>query len=190
MKISVEMWFTLLIKHFCSFFYFSSILMCSRPGWMGPWAVGCSIRYGGWWPCMWQRGWSLMILGVPSNPSHFMILWFFCCYYVTPVCFHGCRSNKRKLFLASVNKYLNSNPSSYSFIFVWIYKKETKKKVTSLLSQESLTPLTPGEQASSCYIESQNPESFELEGSLRGHLVQHPCNEQGLLQLYRVLDYR
>ena len=65
-----------------------------------------------------------------------------------------------------------------------------QKKVTSLLSQESPTPLTPGEQASSCYIESQNPESFELEESLRGHLVQLPCNEQGLLQLYRVLDYR
>ena len=48
----------------------------SRTGWMGPWAAWSSIRYGGWWPCMWQGGWSLRILEVPSNPNHSMILWF------------------------------------------------------------------------------------------------------------------
>ena len=46
---------------------------CSRPGWMGPWAAWSSIRYGGWWPSLQQGGWSFMILGVPSNPSHSMI---------------------------------------------------------------------------------------------------------------------
>ena len=50
---------------------------CSRPGWMGPWAAWSSIRYEGWWPCLWQGGWSLMILQVPSNPSHSMILRFY-----------------------------------------------------------------------------------------------------------------
>jgi len=30
-------------------------------------------------------------------------------------------------------------------------------------------------------------ESFMLEGSLKGHLVQLPCNVQGHLQLHRVL---
>jgi len=50
---------------------------CSRPGWMEPWAAQSSPRSGGWWPCLWQRGWNLMILGVPSNPSHFLILWFY-----------------------------------------------------------------------------------------------------------------
>jgi len=29
-------------------------------------------------------------------------------------------------------------------------------------------------------------ESFELEGTLRGHLVQLPCNEQGHLQFHQV----
>ena len=29
--------------------------------------------------------------------------------------------------------------------------------------------------------------SFELEGTLKSHLVQLPCNEQGHLQLHRVL---
>jgi len=38
-------------------------------------SIWSSIRYGSWWPCMRQRGWSLMILEVPSNPSHSMILW-------------------------------------------------------------------------------------------------------------------
>ena len=38
---------------------------CSGPGWMGPWAAWSSIRYGGWWPCMRQGGWSFMILEVP-----------------------------------------------------------------------------------------------------------------------------
>jgi len=42
--------------------------------WMGPWAAWSSTRCGGWWPCMWKGGWSYMILGVPSNPSHPMIL--------------------------------------------------------------------------------------------------------------------
>lgn len=37
-------------------------------------ACGTSIRSGSWWPCMHQGGWSLMILEVPSNPSHSMIL--------------------------------------------------------------------------------------------------------------------
>ena len=45
---------------------------CSRPGWMGPWTAWSSIRHGGWWPCMQQRGWSL-ILEVPPNPSYFMM---------------------------------------------------------------------------------------------------------------------
>jgi len=48
---------------------------CSRPGWMGPWATGSTTRSGGWWSCLCQWGWNFMILGVPSNPSHFMILW-------------------------------------------------------------------------------------------------------------------
>ena len=48
---------------------------CSRPGWMGPWAAWSSIKCGGWQPCLWQGSWSLMILRVPSNPSHSVILW-------------------------------------------------------------------------------------------------------------------
>ena len=49
---------------------------CSRPGWMGPWAAWSSIRCESWQPCTQQRVWSLMILEVPSNPSHSKILWF------------------------------------------------------------------------------------------------------------------
>ena len=33
-----------------------------------------STRPGGWWPCLWQRGWNKVILAVPSNPSQSMIL--------------------------------------------------------------------------------------------------------------------
>ena len=33
-----------------------------------------STRHGGWWPCLWQRGWNKVILAVPSNPSQSMIL--------------------------------------------------------------------------------------------------------------------
>ena len=47
---------------------------CSRPGWMGLWAAWSSIRYRGWWPCLWQEGWSFMILGDPSSQ---VILWFY-----------------------------------------------------------------------------------------------------------------
>ena len=42
---------------------------CSRPSWMGLWATWSSIKCGGWWSCLWQGGWSFMILEVPSNPS-------------------------------------------------------------------------------------------------------------------------
>jgi len=48
---------------------------CSRPDWMGPWAAWPSIKRGGWWPCLWQGGLSLMILEVPSNLGHSVILW-------------------------------------------------------------------------------------------------------------------
>ena len=47
---------------------------CSRPDWMGPWAAWSGIRSDGWWPCMWQGGWRFMILEVPSNPGHSVIL--------------------------------------------------------------------------------------------------------------------
>jgi len=43
--------------------------------WMGPWAAWSSTRCGGWWPCLWQGGWNLMIRGIPSNPSDSVILW-------------------------------------------------------------------------------------------------------------------
>ena len=47
---------------------------CSRPGWMGPWAAWSSIKCGGWRPCLWQGGWSFVILEVPSNLGHSVIL--------------------------------------------------------------------------------------------------------------------
>ena len=47
---------------------------CSGTGWMGPWAPWSGIRYAGLWTCMQQMSWNLMILEVPSNPSHSMIL--------------------------------------------------------------------------------------------------------------------
>lgn len=34
-----------------------------------------SSRYGGWRPYLWQGSWSLMMLDVPSKPSHSMILY-------------------------------------------------------------------------------------------------------------------
>ena len=45
---------------------------CSRPGWMGLWAAWSSIN--GWWSCLWQGDWIFMILEVPSNPGHSVIL--------------------------------------------------------------------------------------------------------------------
>ena len=38
------------------------------------WAAWAGIKCGGWWPCMWQWGWRFMILEVPSNPGHSVIL--------------------------------------------------------------------------------------------------------------------
>ena len=52
---------------------------CSKPAWTGPWAAWSSTD--SWQSCMWQRGWSLMILEVPSNPSYSMVLWFYNFYY-------------------------------------------------------------------------------------------------------------
>ena len=49
----------------------------SRPGWMGPWAAWSGIKCGGWWPCLWQGGWSFMILEVPSKLGHSVILQFY-----------------------------------------------------------------------------------------------------------------
>jgi len=54
---------------------------CSRLGWMGPWAAWSSIKSGGWWPCLWQGGWSwwslrslstqaiLTSMHLPENPN-------------------------------------------------------------------------------------------------------------------------
>ena len=47
---------------------------CSRPGWMGSWAAWSSIKHRGWWPCLWQGDWRFMILEVPSNLGHSVIL--------------------------------------------------------------------------------------------------------------------
>ena len=49
-----------------------SLVMGTKPGWVGPGAPWCRGR------CPWrlQGGWNKMILGVPSNPNHSMILCF------------------------------------------------------------------------------------------------------------------
>jgi len=49
-------------------------IRCSRPGWMGPWAAWSGIKCEGWRPCLGWGGWNFMILGIPSNPSHSMIM--------------------------------------------------------------------------------------------------------------------
>ena len=54
---------------------------CSRPGWLGPWAAWAGITCGDWWPCLWWGGWSFVILEVPSNPGHSVVLWY-CCIFV------------------------------------------------------------------------------------------------------------
>jgi len=46
-----------------------------RQGWMGLWATQSSTRFGGWQVCLSQGGWNLKIIGVPSNPSHSIILY-------------------------------------------------------------------------------------------------------------------
>jgi len=50
---------------------------CWRTDWMRPWAAWSSIKCGGWQPCLWWWGWSLMILEVPSNLGHFVC---HCCH--------------------------------------------------------------------------------------------------------------
>ena len=42
-------------------------------GW-GPGQPGPEVECGGWWPSMCHGGWRFMILEVPSNPGHSMIL--------------------------------------------------------------------------------------------------------------------
>ena len=67
----------------------------STPHWMGPWATWSSTRSGGWWPCLWQGDWNLMILGIPSIPSHSVILWSWEQYLSGDQCFlviSDCRS--------------------------------------------------------------------------------------------------
>jgi len=39
------------------------------------WAAWAGIKRGGRWPCMQWGGWSFVILEVPSNPAHSVILW-------------------------------------------------------------------------------------------------------------------
>jgi len=48
---------------------------CLRPGRMEPWANWSSTWSSGRHPCLLQGGWNLMILEVPSNPSHPIIVW-------------------------------------------------------------------------------------------------------------------
>jgi len=94
-------------------FWMPRIWRCSGLGWMGPWAAWSIIRYEGCWPCLWQGGWSLMILEVPCNPRHPMILWF--CDFVIlwfydsmSGCFFdqtGCRSAMYITLKASVTEH-------------------------------------------------------------------------------------
>jgi len=48
-----------------------------RYWWMSMGAIFSSSWHSGWQPCLWQGDWNLMILEVPSNPSHSMILLFY-----------------------------------------------------------------------------------------------------------------
>jgi len=47
---------------------------CSSPGWMGPWAAWSSIKCGGWWPVLRQRGWAWWSLRFLLTQA---ILWFY-----------------------------------------------------------------------------------------------------------------
>ena len=40
----------------------------------GPGATWSNTRSGGWWPCLWQGGWKLMVLADPSNPGCSLVL--------------------------------------------------------------------------------------------------------------------
>lgn len=46
-----------------------------KTSWMGPWASRSSVRSGGLWLTLWPGGNGFGIIGVPSKPSHSMILW-------------------------------------------------------------------------------------------------------------------
>jgi len=91
---------------------------CSRPGWIEPWAAWSSSRSGGWWPCRWQKDWNFMILGIPSNSSHCMILWTphlaqALLAQVPRSCFHTQRtSQKRDLALQTKHQRSTNTPSS------------------------------------------------------------------------------
>lgn len=45
-----------------------------RHGWRGSWTAWCGTWSRCWQPCLWQRGWNLIILEVPTNPRHSMII--------------------------------------------------------------------------------------------------------------------
>ena len=49
------------------FYYFTEFNQMTKAAWS-------RISYEGWQPCLWQEGWSLMILEVPSNPSHSVVI--------------------------------------------------------------------------------------------------------------------
>ena len=72
---------------------------------MGSRAAWSTIRLllGRWWPCLWQRGWRFMILEVPSNQGHSVVLWF-CDSFLTK---HECWRNLTMQSQEDLNNTLN-----------------------------------------------------------------------------------
>ena len=90
---------------------------CSRPGCMSPWATQSSTWLSGWQLCLQQEGWNLMILKIPSNPSHSMIL-----------CLHHL-----KCALCLIAEMIKITTKTYMNILrIWITLKKLKNNTINL----------------------------------------------------------
>ena len=129
---------------------------------MEPWAAWSGIRYGGWHPCLRQRGWSSMILEVPSSPSHSMILWILLREKFKAVCkviFFSQKSSPKKAFV----------PKTFPKISI-SYQQGVKRKAfvspglvtTTVLSPSNTTRwVTKHQQFSIPRVEFSHSSAFE-----------------------------
>ena len=143
---------------------------CSRPGCMRPWAAKSTNWSCGWQLCLWQEGWNLMILEVPSNPSHSMIPYATTVAGQVPIPVRDIRvQTKHKA--SSEN-----NPSSWLLPSPQFISKASKFQL-SILHWDTQRPCLPLSDA--CHCVPMSPTFLSLRSAFQQVTEVFSCNTGG-----------
>lgn len=118
---------------------------CLKPGCMGHWAIWSSTWSSSWQLCLWLRGWNIMILGFPYNPSHCIVLWRTDALLLFVLFSRPENSHAEYATLSSVT----ATNSSYAFFSIW------SNFNSSMLLYTSYVETSPLDISMPCFISEE-----------------------------------